>query len=123
MVLGRFDQPFIYARALANLAEMAQPSENLFPRADGANKYHLYKRIGRILNQDHMKTNLREKIIAPLLLAGCCIIVLTISSFSSGFSIIRNHDPNDQVTPAVNSRPRIKAASTPSFHAVVIEPD
>ncbi|MFO7934302.1 MAG: hypothetical protein R6U78_09475 [Bacteroidales bacterium] len=86
LVLGRTDQPSTYARALLGLAEMGRPAPNLYPRSDGADADQLYKRILRILNQQHMKTDHREKFGALVLLVGCMTLVFTISGFTSAYS-------------------------------------
>lgn len=98
-VMGICHQPFTYARALYKLAELAQPSSVMLIRSDGANTHHLYERISRILKPRTMKIRFREKTGALLLLAGCCILLITITGFSSGLSIIKNHDGSEKVTP------------------------
>ena len=45
-----------------------------------------------------MKTNIREKLFSILLMAGGVIILLTISGFSSGFSIVKHNDSKQEAS-------------------------
>ena len=68
------------------------------PGALGQNQNQLFNRIKRILNQSTMKTNIREKLFSILLMAGGVIILLTISGFSSGFSIVKHNDSKQEAS-------------------------
>ncbi|MEN8226832.1 MAG: M56 family metallopeptidase [Bacteroidota bacterium] len=87
--------PLAYARALLKLAEHHPLFNTLVPGALGTEQYQLLNRIKRILNQSNMKTNIREKFVSLLIMAGGMIILLTVSGFSSGFSIVKNHDSRE----------------------------
>ncbi len=50
-----------------------------------------------------MKTNIREKLFSLLILTGGMILLLTVSGFSSGFSIVKNNESRQMVT--VNHSP------------------
>lgn len=109
-VLHAIDNPLIYARALIHIAEQQQFTR-LAPGAVGTTRNHFYSRIKRILNRDTMKTNMRDKVISFALLAGSIILLLTVSGFSAGPSIIMsNHIIRD-------------ISATPVEQALVSVPD
>jgi hypothetical protein len=90
-VLEKTSRPEEYATALYQLAQQYRGVSSLSPSAAGTNQYYLLKRIKRILNQSTMKSNIREKLYALLLMAGGVILLFTLSGFSQGLSII-HHD-------------------------------
>ena len=83
--------PLNYAKALVRLAEHPHYIR-LAPGAGGNNKYQFVARIRRIINQNNMKKNTQERVISLLLFAGAIMVVIIISGFSSGFSIIKHTD-------------------------------
>jgi bla regulator protein BlaR1 len=100
LVLRECSRPLDYARALYQLAQDQGRSPDLVPAATGNNKGELKNRIQRILNPTTMKTNIREKISALVLLAGGFLIVAVISGFSSGISITQlNQAPEEIILP------------------------
>jgi len=82
-VLKITGNPVAYAKALIHIAEQKYYSR-LTPGAVGSGKGQFESRIRRILNQNSMKTNMRDKILTLTLLAGSLIIMLTFSGFSTG---------------------------------------
>lgn len=86
-VIRKHGNSLIYAKALMNLTEFKIPAAAIAPSANGGNRNLLFKRINRILNEKPMKTNMREKLITPLLIVISGIILFSVSSFSSGFNI------------------------------------
>ena len=95
-VLKTTGNPVAYAKALIHLAEQKYYSR-LTPGAVGSGKGQFESRIKRILNQNAMKTNMRDKILTLTLLAGSLILMLTVSGFSAGPSIIQLHKANTAV--------------------------
>jgi bla regulator protein BlaR1 len=87
-VLNSTDNPVNYAKALIHIAEQ-QKYTRLAPGAVGSAKHQFYSRIKRILNQNIMKTNMRDKVLSLALVAGSLIILLTVSGFSEGPAFIR----------------------------------
>ncbi|MEA3462451.1 MAG: M56 family metallopeptidase [Bacteroidota bacterium] len=94
-VLNATGNPVNYAKALIHLAEQKYYSR-LAPGAVGSTKRQFESRIKRILYHNTMKTNMREKVLSLALLAGCLIIVLTVSGFSAGPAFIRMHKVNNE---------------------------
>ncbi len=100
MVLKVCQKPLMYARALYQLAKVTNEFPSMAPAATGSHRGQLYKRIQRILNQKSMKTNIREKLSAMILLTGALLIVALISGFSSALSITQYNDqPDEFLTP------------------------
>ena len=97
-VLNRTDNPFSYAKALIHLAEL-QHFTRLAPGAVGSRKKQFESRIKRILNYNTMKTNMRDKILSLTLLAGSLLLLLAVSGFSAGPSIIRTQYMNSELAP------------------------
>ena len=97
-VIQSCGDPLAYARALFQLAEHHQLFHTLVPGALGSDQYQLFNRIKRILNQKNMKTNIREKLLSLLIMAGGVIILLIVSGFSSGFSIVKHSDSRQVLT-------------------------
>lgn len=89
-VVEKTSRPEDYANALYQVAQQHQVISSLSTSAAGTNQYHLLNRIKRILNQSTMKSNIREKLSALLLMAGGFVLLFTLSGFSQGFSIIQN---------------------------------
>lgn len=97
LVLKLCPQPLNYARALYQLALEQSKHIPLVPAATGNHRGHLQNRIQRILNPSIMKTNIKEKLGAILLLTGTLLVVVVLSGFSSAFSITRYHDNPEEV--------------------------
>lgn len=97
-VIQSCGDPLAYVRALFQLAEHHQLFHTLVPGALGSDQYQLLNRIKRILNQKNMKTNIREKLLSLLIMAGGVIILLIVSGFSSGFSIVKHSDSRQVLT-------------------------
>jgi beta-lactamase regulating signal transducer with metallopeptidase domain len=95
-VLNRTDNPISYAKALIHLAEQ-QHFTRLAPGAVGSRKKQFESRIKRILNYNSMKTNMRDKILSLTLLAGSLLLLLTVSGFSAGPSIIRARNMSSEL--------------------------
>ena len=104
-VLEVVGQPEDYARALYQLAQQHLGFSSLAPSANGTDQYQLFNRIKRILNQSTMKTNIREKLYALLLMAGGVIILFTLSGFSQGFSVIQYDYFTQKVTVVPDESP------------------
>jgi len=96
-VVQNSNDPVNYARALIQLAEKQQYIR-LVPGAGGSNRDHFMTRIRRIINRNDMKKNMQERVISLLLFAGAIIVVVAISGFSSGFSIITQVDRTPQIS-------------------------
>ncbi len=104
-VLKVCGDPLSYAKALYHLAgQQHQPISSLAPGAGGTDQFQLLSRIKRIINKNNMKKNIRERLYSLLLLMGGIVILLTISGFSSGFSIVKHHEslsvPEETGSPA-----------------------
>ena len=106
--------PIVYAGALFQLAGQQQSLHRLMPGAGGSDQYQLFNRIKRILNQTTMKTNIREKLFSLLILAGGMILLLTISGFSSGFSIVKQNDSWKKMN-TITSSPATNPAPNPTL--------
>ncbi|MCK5135516.1 MAG: hypothetical protein KAR19_06975 [Bacteroidales bacterium] len=106
-VLQMCKLPMEYASALFQLAQHRQTINTMVPGAGGTDQQQLFIRIKRILNQTTMKTNIREKLFALLLLAGGMVILLTITGFSSGFSIVQHNYYKQNAAPFME--PTIKS--------------
>ncbi len=98
-----------YAKALASIHEI--PVKHSFPLlALGLKRYPLLSRVFRILKQSKMKTNLRGKILAGLLLIAAIFIILlntggTNISFSSNHEdMIRMDNPGMAIEQIVSQR-------------------
>jgi bla regulator protein blaR1 len=89
-VLYSTDNPYTYAKALIQLA-VNQQTTRLVPGAAGKKKHQLHIRINRIINNRTMKATMRDKAISLALLAGSVFLLLAISGFSAGPSIIKGH--------------------------------
>lgn len=87
-VIHTTGNPVNYAKALVHLAEQQQQSR-MAPGAAGNSRHHLLSRISRILNTNTMKTNMREKVISLLLVAGSVLLLTIVSGFSAGPSIVK----------------------------------
>jgi len=98
-VLNSTDNPVNYAKALIHIAEQ-QKFTRLAPGAVGSAKHQFYSRIKRILNQNTMKTNMRDKVLSLALVAGSLIILLTVSGFSEGPAFIRIDKMNSEMIAA-----------------------
>ena len=119
LVLRECSRPLDYARALYQLAREQGNPTTLVPAATGNNNGQLKFRIQRILNPATMKTNIREKISALLLLAGGFLIVAIISGFSSGFSITQYNQAPEELSPVDNPSdpdpvPQVQPAPSPN---------
>ena len=110
-VLDATDNPVNYARALIHIAEQ-QHFTRLAPGAVGSAKHQFSSRIRRILNNNTMKTNMRDKVLALALLAGSLILLLTVSSFSEGPSFIRIDKMNSEKILVPSDPPEIAIADT-----------
>ncbi|MEN8201320.1 MAG: M56 family metallopeptidase [Bacteroidota bacterium] len=91
-VLNSCADPLAYAKALYELAGQGHQFAHLAPGAGGTDPFQLYTRIKRILNQNPMKNSTREKLFSLLILAGAVFIMLTVTGFSSGFSIVKDNE-------------------------------
>ena len=97
-VLESCGDPLIYARALYQIAGLNTQYAHLAPGAGGADKFQLFHRIQRILKIDAMKNNIREKLFSLILLIGGLAIMLTVTGFTSGFSIVKNNESRQMET-------------------------
>jgi bla regulator protein BlaR1 len=82
LVIRASSQPLDYAKALYQLAIVSKRSPGSVSAVAGTSRGQLKDRILRILNPSDMKTGIREKLVAPMLLIGSIIIVLVMNSFS-----------------------------------------
>jgi hypothetical protein len=96
-VLQSCGDPILYASALFHLAGYHQSLNKMIPGAGGSDQDQLYNRIKRILNQTTMKTNIREKLLSLLILAGGMVLLFTVSGFSSGFPIVKLNDSRQKM--------------------------
>lgn len=96
-VVQTSNDPVNYAKALVQLAEKQQYIR-LAPGAGGSKRDHFMTRIRRIINRNDMKKNMQERVISLLLFAGAIMMVVVISGFSSGFSIITQVDRIPQIS-------------------------
>jgi len=92
----------IYIKALASIHEI--PVQTGFPiLAMSSGKYHLLNRVLRILKNGKMKTNLKDKLLAGLLLASAIVIILL--NTGGKFISFRTEKPisiiPESVTPAL----------------------
>jgi hypothetical protein len=110
-VLDATDNPVNYARALIHIAEQ-QHFTRLAPGAVGSAKHQFSSRIRRILNNNTMKTNMRDKVLALALLAGSLILLLTVSGFSEGPSFIRIDKMNSEKILVPSDPPEFAIADT-----------
>jgi len=87
-ILSSGHPPIEYARVLYELARVMN-DRTFSPAlaATGKKDHHLQKRISRILNQEIMKSNRKEKGTAVALLGLALALVLIMSGFSAGQSI------------------------------------
>jgi bla regulator protein BlaR1 len=101
-VLDQRREPVEYARALCLLADRMKGSvfAPVSP-ATGKCRRHFKYRIQRILNQEPMRTNMKERFSAIALFALALAVVLLMSGFSAGLSITRYNQHPD--TLALNS--------------------
>lgn len=97
-VIDACADPLSYAKALYQLAGQHPPFTHLVPGASGSDHDQLFTRINRILNQNAMKTNIREKLFSFLILAGGVLTMLTISGFTSSFSFAKGNDSWQKIT-------------------------
>lgn len=97
LVLSGPTGALVYARALYTLSSQDNSLGCRATAATGSGKGELISRIERILKPDTMKSNYREKLHTLLLFACGIGVVLLVSGFTSGFSIIRH---NDEFRPA-----------------------
>jgi len=89
-VVDQRGEPMEYARALCRLADrMNRVGYEPVSAATGIRRGHLKHRIQRILNQETMKTNMKERFSAIALFTLSLAVVLIISGFSAGLSITR----------------------------------
>jgi len=92
LVLESCGDPLSYAKALYHLAGQNQHFAHLAPGAGGTDQFQLFTRIKRILKENAMKNNTREKLFSFLILCGGVLIMLTVTGFSSGFSIVQDYE-------------------------------
>ncbi len=119
MVLNNAYPPLDYARALYLVAlDPIQRSVAMQPAATGNNRWHLKHRIQRILNPSTMKTNIRERLYAILLLTGGLLIVLVISGFTSSFSISKYQTATEKVVQPV----KLSDPDPPPVPVPLVEP-
>lgn len=97
-VLESCGDPLTYARALYQIAGLNAQYAHLAPGAGGTDKFQLLHRIQRILKIDTMKNNVRDKMFSLILLFGGLVIMLTVTGFTSGFSIVKNTDARQMET-------------------------
>lgn len=95
-VLKTSNDPVNYAKALVQLAEQEHYTR-LAPGAGGSSKSHFMTRIERIINNSKMKKNMQERVMSLLLFAGAIMIVVIVSGFSSGFSILVPVERNPEI--------------------------
>ena len=92
------EHPLTYAKALLNLAEWHRSLGRVVLSVGGTGRSHLYDRINRILNQTTMKSNIRERLMALVLFLAGALLLLTISGFSSGLSIVHQNQYSEIAT-------------------------
>jgi beta-lactamase regulating signal transducer with metallopeptidase domain len=89
-VLNTTGNPLAYAKALMHIAEK-QHFTRLAPGAVGSGKHQFSSRIKRILNQNTMKTNMRDKVLTLALFATSLVLLLIISSFNAAPSAMKGN--------------------------------
>jgi len=117
LVLGSPIRALDYARALYTLSWQENKLRSNVTAATGSRKGELIQRIERILKPNIMKSNYREKLNTLLIFTCGILLVLLISGFTSGFSIIQQKEepleiqnltenPQALVSPAPVASPR-----------------
>ena len=89
-VLNSTGNPLAYAKALIHIAEQ-QHFTRLVPGAVGSGKHQFSSRIKRILNQNTMKTNMRDKVLTLALFAISLVLLLTVSGFNTAPSPMKSN--------------------------------
>lgn len=102
LVLHAGNPPLLYARALSTLSSGHLFKSGLVTSAQGPGQYSLYNRISRILNGNHMKTDIRERLFTLALLLTGIVVMVFLNGFSSGISILKNQGTDPQVIPIEN---------------------
>ena len=106
LVLAGPTRALDYARALYALSMHDNRLGLKATAATGSGNSELKKRIERILKPNTMKTSYREKINALLLFTCGILLVLLVSSFTSGFSITRHqNEPPELLSQQESSAP------------------
>jgi beta-lactamase regulating signal transducer with metallopeptidase domain len=113
------NDPFDYAKALVKLAEQQQ-YVRLVPAAGGSRRHHFAARINRIINRSNMKKNKQERMMSLLVFVGAMVLVVTISGFSSGFSILKQSDRIPEIS--VMALTPVPAVSNISIQDTIREP-
>jgi len=88
LVLKRLSHPLDYARALFQLSLQQQAPGTLVSAAAGKGKRELKSRIERILKPNTMNSNFREKLNVLILFFCGIAVMLLVSGFTSGLSIM-----------------------------------
>jgi hypothetical protein len=123
-VLNSCKDPLNYAKALYQVAGHNQQLTHLTPGAGGSDQFQLLTRIKRILNQGAMKNTIREKLFSLLILAGGLLIMLTVTGFSSGFSIVKDKGAWQKVRisqstdPQAMAEPATETATEPAVESI-----
>jgi hypothetical protein len=115
-VLESCGDPLTYVRALYQIAGLNNQYARLAPGAGGTDKFQLFHRIQRILKIDAMKNNVREKMFSLILLFGGLAIMLTVTGFTSGLSIVKNNESRQIKT--VAHVPAYPAAPAPVLDTI-----
>ena len=112
LVLLSGNPPLIYARALAGLSHQQVRISGLVTAAAGKGRPAMLTRISRILNQQQMKTNLRERLLTlGLFLAGLAMMIV-LNGFSSGISIVKHHDTDPLLARMTDTIPLVPSPAT-----------
>lgn len=120
LVLRSGHPPLLYAQALAGLSFNQVRVARLVTAAGGTGQPVMYRRISRILNQNHMKTNIRERLLTGgLFFAGIAVMVL-LNGFSSGISIVKHHGTDPGVISSETINPLAGPELIPGTHATAI---
>ena len=121
-VVQTSNDPVDYAKALVQLAEQ-QHYIRLAPGAGGSSKDHFVTRIKRIINRSNMKKNMQERVMSLLLFVGAIMVVLVITGFSSGFSIVKQSDRITEIlVQPVDPLPLLPVVSTTPIQDTIRSP-
>ena len=121
-VVQTSNDPVNYVKALVQLAEQ-QHYIRMAPGAGGSSKDHFVTRIKRIINRSNMKKNMQERVMSLLLFVGAIMLVLVITGFSSGFSIIKQSDRITEISvQLVAPLPLLSAVNTTPVQDTIRSP-
>ncbi len=112
LVLLSCNPPLIYARALAGLSHHQTRLTKLVTAAGGTGRPAMLTRISRILNQQQMKTNMRERLLTLGLFFAGLAMMIVLNGFSSGISIVKHHNTDPLLAIMTDTIPTVPSPAT-----------